>query len=312
MITLKGDHFTAKDVPYAYFSSYEGKYIIVDNLDEKAEPIIPPRPQVYNADYVYVTIVLRGTLHIIVGGTELEVKANEYLAVMPCMSVEIKESKCLFFSFLTLSHLMGEIYTRTNVTKKLHFNAFKFRHMHFEPRQIAVLLDCYRRIKKEHQREDYPMKEIVLRAYQSAYIAKYFSLATTENIIRYNTQRNKRQYELFNAFIFMLNEKYKQERSVFYYAQELKITPKYLSNIVQAFTKQTASQVIDQYVVYSIKQYLYKNDLSIKAISEVFNFPSQSFFGRYFKRVSGVSPHQYIKQNNIKSINFATDKKVED
>lgn len=312
MMTLKGDLITEKDAPNAFFSSYEGKYTIMDNLNEKNIPIIQARKEIYNADYVYVTVVLRGTLHIIVGGTELEVKANEYLAVMPCMSVEVKESKCIFFAFLTLNHLMGDIYARTCVKKKLHFNAFKFRHMHFVPEQIAVLLNCYLRIKREHQREDYPMKEIVLRAYQSAYISKFFSFANNENIISYTTQRNKRQYELFNSFIVLLNEKFKQERSVYYYAQELKITPKYLSNVVLGFTKLTASQVIDQYVAYSIKQYLYKNDQSIKAISEVFNFPSQSFFGRYFKRIIGVSPHQYIKLHNIKSINFATDKLKED
>ena len=309
MTTLKGDLITEKDALGVFFSSYEGKYVIMDNIDEKNIPIIQAREEIYNADYMYVTVVLRGTLHIIVGGTELDVKANEYLAVMPCMSVEVKESKCIFFSFLTLSHLMGDIYTRTCVNKKLHFNAFKFRHMHFTPEQISGLLDCYQRVKREHLREDYPMKEIALRAYQSAYIAKFFSFVNNENIISYTTQRNKRQYELFNSFIFLLNEKYKQERSVFYYAQELKITPKYLSNVVQGFTKLTASQVIDQYVAYSIKQHLYKNDQSIKAISEIFNFPSQSFFGRYFKRITGVSPHQYIKQHNIKSINFATDKR---
>ena len=98
MTTLKGDLITEKDALGVFFSSYEGKYVIMDNIDEKNVPIIQAREEIYNADYMYVTVVLRGTLHIIVGGTELDVKANEYLAVMPCMSVEVKESKCIFFS----------------------------------------------------------------------------------------------------------------------------------------------------------------------------------------------------------------------
>ena len=309
MRTLKGDLITEKDVQNAFFSSYEGKYNIIDNIE--SSPFIQARKELYNADYVFVIVVLRGTLHLIVGGTKLEVKANEYLAVMPCMTVEVKESKCIYFAFLTLNYLMGDIYARTKVQKQLHFNAFKFRHMRFTQEQITVMYDCYMRIKREHQREDYPMKEIVLRAYQSAYIAKFFSFVNEDDIIRY-TKNNNRQYNLFNAFIHLLNEKYQEERSVHYYADQLNITPKYLSAVVQGFTKLTASQVIDQYVVYSIKQYLYKNNQSIKALSEVFHFPSQSFFGRYFKRVTGISPHQYVKMNNIKSIYFDTDKNKKD
>ena len=46
------------------------------------------------------------------------------------------------------------------------------------------------------------------------------------------------------------------------------------------------------------------NNKTIKEMSDDFNFPSQSFFGRYFKRIAGMSPNYYIKQHNIKSINF--------
>ena len=82
------------------------------------------------------------------------------------------------------------------------------------------------------------------------------------------------------------------------------ITPKYLSAIVKTFTQLTASQVIDQYVIFAIKQSLYSNQHNIKTISAEYNFPSQSFFGRYFKRLTGMSPNVYIKHHNIKSINF--------
>ena len=306
----KGNLIIPSDVPNAFTSSFEGKYIIMDNLDEKSDPIIQEQEEVYNADYVYVTVVLRGTLRLTVGGNDIEVKANEYLAVTPCMSIKIKESRCIFFSFQTISHIMGEIYERTNVKKIVHFHAFKFRHVHFDPERISILFDCYRRIKREHQRENYQMKEMVLRAYQGAYVIKLFSIVSGEDIISY-TKKSSRQYAVFNEFILLLDDKHKENRSVQYYANMMKITPKYLSTVVHTFTGLTASQVIDQYVVFSIKQYLYKNDRNVKAISEVFHFPSQSFFGRYFKRVCGVSPNQYTKHHNIRSINFLSNNKEE-
>lgn len=299
---LKGDTITENDAQNAFFSSFEGKYVIMDNLDEKGDPVIHARAEIYNAEYVYITYVLRGTLSMVVGGTDIEVKANEYLVVMPCMNVVVKESRCIFFAFLTRHHLMADIYRRTHVDPLLHNNAFKFRHMRFSAEEMSSLLDCYLRIKREHQRENYPLKEIVLRSYQAAYIAKFFTFAKEENIINY--VKNSTQYHIFKQFLDLLNQQHRKERSVQYYANQLNITSKYLTTVVDKFTGLTASQAIDQYVVFSIKQTLYCNESNIKAISMEYNFPSQSFFGRYFKRITGLSPHEYLKQYNIKSINF--------
>ena len=304
---LKGDLITKEQAQNAFFSSYEGKYTIMDNLDEKGDPVIHARNEIYNSEYVYVTVVLRGTLHMIVSGTRIELKANDSLTVTPCMSVTIEESRCIYFTFLTSSYLMLDMYKRTNVINKMHYHAFKFRHIHLDAEKIAVLLECYKRIKREHQQLDYPMKEVVLRAYQSAYLAKFFSLLEGTERINYVT--NSRQYAFFNEFLSLLNQQHKAERAVQYYAKQLNITPKYLSSIVHKFTGMTASQAIDQYVVYAIKQTLYSNEYNIKKVSEEYNFQSQSFFGRYFKRITGLSPNAYLKKNNIKSINFVQKKK---
>lgn len=287
----------------AFFSSFEGKYNIMDNLDEKGDPVIYACPKTYTTEYVYVTVVLRGTLHLTIGNIDVEIKANDYLAVLPCMSVEVKESRCIFFAFLTRSHLMSDIYRRTDTTKKLHYHAFMFHHMRLSAEKVAQLLDCYLRIKHEHQKKDYPMKEIVLRAYQSAYITKLFSLVTDADRIEYMT--DTRQYKFFRDFIKLLNQHHKRERSVQFYAEQMQISPKYLSTLIHSITNFTASQVIDQYVTYAIKQTLYNNNHNIKTTSAEYNFPSQSFFGRYFKRNTGMSPYEYLKQYNIKSINFS-------
>ena len=150
------------------------------------------------------------------------------------------------------------------------------------------------------------MKEIVLRAYLSAYIAKFFSVVKDSDIINYT--KGNRQYKFFCDFLSLLNEQHRTERSVQYYADHLHITPKYLSNIIRKYTGLTASQAIDQYVIFAIKQTLYRNEHNIKKISEEYNFQSQSFFGRYFKRITGLSPNAYLKLNNIKSINFVQKK----
>ena len=305
---LKGDIITKDDVQNCFFSTYDGKYVIMDNLDKKTDPTIHAREEIYNSEYVFVTVVLRGTLRLVVGGVEVAVKSNEVIAVMPCMTIEVLESKCLFFSYLVKSYITFGIYDRTRIGEdKAYIHAFHFSHAHFTPDKTQIFLNIYKHIKTEHLRPDFPMKEIVLRSYHTALLSKMASLLSPDDMITH--VKNSRQFKFFRNFMNQLRDDHMKERSVQYYANVMNITPKYLSAIVLNFTGITASQVIDQYVAFAIKQKLYTNQNNIKSISKEFNFPSQSFFGRYFKRITGFSPNEYIKRHNIKSINFENAKK---
>ena len=86
---------------------------------------------------------------------------------------------------------------------------------------------------------------------------------------------------------------YKECRDVNFYASKLFITPKYLSNTLKTVTGKKAGQMIDEYVVLQAKILLSSTNMTIQQISEELNFANQSFFGRYFKRITGLSPTQY-------------------
>lgn len=291
-----------------YNSSFEKKYCIYDNLDESEEPIISPMDDMCNSEYVCITVVVRGALHLVIGGTDIWIKSNDFLLTTPCVKVIVKESRCLFFSCYIKAHLMPEIYAHLGV--KTCFYAFKFMHAHFSSEEIAILLDCYKRIKKEIERYDYPLKECSLCAYQTAFLAKLLSIKEKGQWIEHT--KNTRYHTIFNQFLQKLHQNYKVERSVQYYADSIGVATKYLSSVIYSYTGFTASQTIDQYVALALKQALYLNACKIKEISTEFNFPNQSFFGRYFKRVTGMTPNEYVKYNNIQSICFYKDCNKED
>lgn len=302
----QGDIITKEDTTEnVYFSSFQDKYAVMDNLDYSDNPYVPAQKEIYNSEYVWVVVVLRGCLHINAGGTDIDVRANDYFVSLPCMQLKTKESRAIFFSFFTRSHLMTDIYEHSGIIAKIPLRAFVFRHFTFTKEEIDILLDCYLMSKKEHLRENYPLKELVLRSYQTAYLSRLFSFLNPET--EHPHIKNTRQYAFYTEFLSKLNEMHKVERSVQFYAKELSITPKYLSTITQSFTGLSASQVIDQYVIYAIKQTLYDNKKNIKTISSEYNFPSQSFFGRYFKRITGLSPNEYIKKHNRKSLSFESN-----
>ena len=103
-----------------------------------------------------------------------------------------------------------------------------------------------------------------------------------------------RQEEIFQRFISEVETYYRRERSVKFYADLLCISPKYLSSVIYKVSQKLAGEWIDAYVILEAKTLLKSERLTVQQISERLNFPNQSFFGKFFKRCSGMSPKEYM------------------
>ena len=102
-----------------------------------------------------------------------------------------------------------------------------------------------------------------------------------------------RQDEIYNAFLELLGDHYKKARDIGFYADRLCITAKHLSEVVKEVSGKTALEVIEDYVLTECKALLLSTTMTIQEISDELNFPSQSVFGKYFKRLTGLSPKTY-------------------
>lgn len=85
----------------------------------------------------------------------------------------------------------------------------------------------------------------------------------------------------------------KKYREVAYYAEQLNVTVKYLSNTVKWQTGKSVTYYIDRYTIPMIKEYLNNPDLSIVQIAEEMNFTMLSYFSRYVTKHLGMSPKAY-------------------
>lgn len=107
------------------------------------------------------------------------------------------------------------------------------------------------------------------------------------------TSVRSRNDEYFNQFMSELTKHYMQERSVGFYAAQLHLTPKYLTTIIRKTSGRTAAEWIDDYVVLEAKNLLKYSTMSIQEIAYCLNFPNQSFFGKYFRNHTGMTPSSY-------------------
>lgn len=104
--------------------------------------------------------------------------------------------------------------------------------------------------------------------------------------------KSYRVRELFNRFMMLMERDYKLSRDVNYYADLMHITSKYLTNIVRQVAGHTPKTIIDQYVILQLKMQLQRSSQSIKAIAWEYHFTDVSFFCRYFKKHTGLTPQQ--------------------
>ena len=100
----------------------------------------------------------------------------------------------------------------------------------------------------------------------------------------------------FDRFMRLLQENYKRCHNIQFYADRMGLTPKYLSLMIKKVSGRLATEWIDDYVILEAKNLIKYSSMSIQEISYALNFPNQSFFGKYFKRHTGLSPKEYRRQ----------------
>lgn len=97
-------------------------------------------------------------------------------------------------------------------------------------------------------------------------------------------------------FLQEVKEHFRRERQLGFYAERLCITPRYLSRVVRETTGASAAEWIERYVVLEARALLKSTTMTIQQVSDALNFPSQTFFGKYFKRRLGISPKEYRRE----------------
>ena len=96
----------------------------------------------------------------------------------------------------------------------------------------------------------------------------------------------------------------RKHRDVGFYAQELCVTPDYLSKIIRECDGQSALKWITNAVVTEAKLLLRRPDMNVSQVAIELNFPDQSTFGKFFKRNTGMAPARYRADALRKAIHY--------
>lgn len=132
---------------------------------------------------------------------------------------------------------------------------------------------------------------VVTLLYQLAYISEKLQLDDSVAINVPTSRSRKMSY--VQEFLTILEQYYRKERNVSFYADKLCISSKYLSLLMREATGLSAAAIIDRYVITEAKNMLRFSGDTIQQVSYKLNFPNQSAFGKYFKHLTGQSPTSF-------------------
>ena len=107
-----------------------------------------------------------------------------------------------------------------------------------------------------------------------------------------------RAQQVFRDFIALVNEHAAREHNLSFYASRLCITQRYLGSLVQQASGTSAKEWIDRAIITDAKVALRHSNITVTELSERLSFPNVSFFCKYFKRLTGLTPREYQEKSS--------------
>lgn len=259
---------------------------------------LPKAPVNIRLQYIFVALCLKGKAQYQVDATSHEVAHNDVIIIN---SSQVLNKYSFSEDFKSVGFLISVNFFR-DIIENVHdiTSLFLFARNHpvskLNRSEAKVFYDYFKMLKAKMSDTTHHFRKDVVRMLISTMI--YDLGNTIYRIMNTSQTHNSRADYIFTNFMRLLEQEFHHERRVGWYAQQLCISPKYLTESVKLASNRTTSMWIDSYTIKELRFMVRESTMSMKEIAREMHFPSQSFMSKYFKEKTGVTPSEY-RQNQI-------------
>ena len=244
-------------------------------------------------NFIIMALCCQGEAHYSIDTHERSVKAGDLLFISERHILDnyraTTDFKCKSI-IVTTEFYHSFVLNAKNVSSLLLFS-MKNPVVSLTDEEIQVFSAHYKTIREKMGNREHHFRVPLIKA---LLLAMFYDMSNVIWRVEQRDSKSKnRANAIFSEFIHLLEDNFRHERRVSWYAEQIHITPKYLSEVVKDISLRTTNDWIDSYVVLELRVMLHTTTKTIKQICDEMHFPNQSFLGKYFKEHVGVSPSEY-------------------
>lgn len=252
----------------------------------------------YITKFISISLCTQGYLKVYYNKKEIVLYKNTFLVLLSNAEIEYNKEHSpdfnRYFLFLS-SDFFKTLKYKDYLTTFQYFKSHPLLKMSDE--ETGYLVDQFKIIKKTIEQKDNDEKEKILRILLNLLFETVVRTKGYQNGISRNIE--PRIEELFKRFGLMLESYHKQSREVSFYADKLCISTNYLFKVTKTVLNVSPKTLINEYIILQAKHLLdTKKEKNVQEIAIELGFQSQSFFGKFFKQQTGMSPSDYRLYSN--------------
>jgi len=259
-----------------------------ENLPYVPKPTYPVRIKYFV--FVYCT---SGDARFSIDTKTYSIKENEFLLTASDCVMEFYEVNNFKGTFLIVSHkYMKSLTTQcVSIWKRLASISQEAIHS-VTPSEKDLIFSYVDKLTTYCSDESIKFRKEVVCHQILSFLHEICGFESVVNIDTkaYFVDRNQ---EIYAEFMKLVIHNFKSEHSVNFYAKQMGLTPKYLSISVKTASDKTPSECIQKFLIQEAMVLLKNTDMTLKQIVAELNFPTATFFCRYFKHHTGFSPNEY-------------------
>lgn len=244
-------------------------------------------------DALILILCTEGTGKIGIDLREYDVQKNTLIVVQPQNYIYLSDisGDCRANVVCCSRYIIEEVLPRLTDLLPLIIHHRSEPVIYLKPHDAESLNGFFRFLKEKISGPRTPFLKQKLQCVLQAALFEMMDIEMTSNNL--SRELKTRKEEIMAKFILAISENFRTHRRVTFYAERLCITPKHLSTVVKEISGRTAGEWIENYVMIEAKVLLKSTDLTIQEIASRLNFTNQSFFGKYFKHQTGMSPTEF-------------------
>lgn len=234
-----------------------------------------------------------GTLRLRINLRELEFKAGDFLVVSPGTAFEfLYISSDLDLAMLAFSNSLMESWQKEELLQ-VYLQGRLFLHLSLTEQESRRMEQIFALLWEVVHDRPFPKESV--QSLISLIFHQTDGFRGRE--LEAGKQKRSRQEEVFNRFLELVNKYAIHERSCTFYADRLCLTSRYLSTLVRQASGRTVMDWVNEAVIQEAKLMLCHTDKLVYQIADELNFPNASFFCKYFRRMTGMTPKDYRQEN---------------